>query len=198
MQAAKSLADRQSIGDPMSELRRLKMKFGNAEFEAEVAEDKVQPMYDQFLSILGHAGRTPKHAGSIEHPGKTFDQGVLTRIFDLHEDGAVVLKLLPEGHDKEADALLLLLYGYHALKSEECVMATHLFRAAEKSGISLRRPINLCARNSRFVIRNGQRKGSNYALNSQGLAMAKEITARMLGEVPNTAAAAGFTHLSAR
>ena len=72
------------------------------------------------------------------------------------------------------------------------------FRAAEKSGISLRRPINLCARNSRFVIRNGQRKGSNYALNSQGLAMAKEITARMLGEVPNTAAAAGFTHLSAR
>ena len=130
--------------------------------------------------------------------GKTFDQGVLTRIFDLHEDGAVVLKLLPEGHDKEADALLLLLYGYHALKSEECVMATHLFRAAEKSGISLRRPINLCARNSRFVIRNGQRKGSNYALNSQGLAMAKEITARMLGEVPNTAAAAGFTHLSAR
>ena len=52
----------------MSELRRLKMKFGNAEFEAEVAEDKVQPMYDQFLSILGHAGRTPKHAGSIEYP----------------------------------------------------------------------------------------------------------------------------------
>ena len=164
------------------------MKFGNAEFEAEVAEDKVQPMYDQFLSILGHAGRTPKHAGSIEYPGKTFDQRVLTRIFDLHEDGAVVLKLLPEGHDKEADALLLLLYGYHVLKSEECVMATHLFRAAEKSGISLRRPVNLCARNGRFVIRNGQRKGSNYALNSQGLAMAKEITTRILGGVhTNTA-----------
>jgi len=187
MQAAKSLADRQSIGDPMSELRRLKMKFGSAEFEAEVAEDKVQPMYDQFLSILRNDGRKPKHASSIEYPGNTFDRGVLTRIFDLHDDGAVVLKLLPDGHDKEADALLLLLYGYHLLKSEECVMATHLFRAAEKSGIRLRRPVNLCVRNSRFVIRNGQRKGSNYALNSHGLAMANDLTARILGSAPTIA-----------
>jgi len=171
----------------MSELRRLKMKFGNAEFEAEVAEDKVQPMYDQFLSVLGHEGRTPKPASSVEYPGMALDQDVLTQIFALHEDGAVMLKLLPDGHDKEADALLLLLYGYRLLKREECVMATHLFRAAEKSGICLRRPVNLSVRNSRFVIRNGQRKGSNYALNSHGLAMAKEITARILDREPATA-----------
>ena len=168
----------------MSELRRLKMKFGNAEFEAEVAEDKVQPMYDQFLSILGHEGRdTPSRARSDEPPRRTSDPGALARIFDLHDDGAVVLKVLPDGHDKEADAILLLLYGYRLLKNEECVMATQLFRAAEKSGISLRRPVKLCVQNSRFVTRNGQRKGSNYALNSHGLAMAKEITARMSGRV---------------
>jgi hypothetical protein len=164
----------------MSELRRLKMKIGDAEFEAEVAEDEVQPMYDQFLSMLGHEGRTPKPAGSVAYPCMTFDQGGLTRIFDLHKDGAVLLKVLPEGHDKEADAILLLLYGYYVLKNEECVLATHLFRAAERSGISVRRPVNLCVRNSRFVIRKGQRKGSNYALNRQGLAMAKKITARIL------------------
>jgi hypothetical protein len=168
----------------MSELRRLKMKFGNAEFEAEVAEDKVQPMYDQFFSVLGHAGRNmPKRARSGQYPSNTFDRSVLARIFDLHEDGAIVLKVLPDGHDKEADALLLLLYGYRVLKNEECVMATQLFRAAEKSGLSLRRPVNLCVRNSRFVTRNGQRKGSNYSLNSHGLAMAKELTARISNSV---------------
>ena len=171
----------------MSEVRRLKMKFGNAEFEAEVAEDEVRLMYDQFLSILGHEERdTPKRTSSVEYPRKTFNQG-LTQIFDLHEDGAIVLKLLPDGHDKEADALLLILFGYRLLKNEECVLATHLFRAVEKSGISLRRPVYLCARNSRFVIRNGQRKGSNYSLNSHGLAMAKEITARMLDRVSTIA-----------
>jgi hypothetical protein len=168
----------------MSELRRLKMKIGNAEFEADVAEDEVQPMYDQFLSMLGHEDRTPKRAGSVEHFDRAYDRRALMRIFDLHEDGAVVLKVLPVGHDRETDALLLLLYGYRLLKSEECVMATHLFRAAKKSGISLRRPVYLYVRNSRFVIRNGQRKGSNYALNGDGLAMAKEITARILGKAP--------------
>jgi hypothetical protein len=34
---------------------------------------------------------------------------------------------------------------------------------------------------ARFVNRGGQRKGSHYSLNSQGLAMAKEMTAKLIG-----------------
>jgi hypothetical protein len=75
--------------------------------------------------------------------------------------------------------MLLLLYGYHRLKNEDYVLATQLFRAAAQSGITLRRSVNEYMRNSRFVIRGGQRKGSHYALSSHGLAMAKEITARI-------------------
>lgn len=164
----------------MSELRRLKMKIGDAEFEAEVAEDEVQPMYDEFLSVLRQRSHTPERVVAVPASGRAFDQKLLGRIFEVRPDGAVVLKVLPEGPDREADAMLLLLYGYYVLKNEECVLATHLFRAAEKSGITLRRPANECIRNGRFVIRNGQRKGSHYALNSQGLAMAQEITARIL------------------
>ena len=41
----------------MSELRRLKMKIGDAEFEAE-----VHPMYDQFLSMLRQRTHTPERA----------------------------------------------------------------------------------------------------------------------------------------
>jgi hypothetical protein len=165
----------------MTELRHMKMKIGDAEFEADVAEDRVKPMYDQFLVMLEHRDHTAVRANGADAPPKTRDQASLEQIFEIRPDGTVVLKLLPKGPDKEADAMLLLLYGYYLLKNEECVLATHLFRAAEQSGVSLRRPANEYVRNGRFVVRNGQRKGSNYALNSQGLAMAQEIAAQLMG-----------------
>ena len=185
----------------MTEFRRLKLKIGEAEFEADVPENKVQPMYAQFLFMLerrshapiqlfGTSAKANEQQPEIEATVQTgssaaslndaFDQTLLTRIFDLRENGAVTLKVLPNGPDKNADAMLLLLYGYYRLKNEGYVLATELFRAAEQSGISLRRPANEYVRNGRFVVRGGQRKGSHYSLNSQGLAMAKEITAKIL------------------
>jgi hypothetical protein len=168
----------------MSEVRRLKMKIGDAEFEAEVAEAEVQPMYDQFLSMLGGRRLPPAQADFVETTRTAFDQSLLTQIFDFREDGVVVLKVLPEGGaDNVADAILLLLYGYYLFKNEECVLATQLIPAAKQSGIWLRRPIHECIRkNDRFVVHNGQRKGSNYALNNEGLAVAKEIIAKILSK----------------
>jgi hypothetical protein len=181
----------------MTEVRRLKMKIGEAEFEADVPENEVQPMYHQFLSMLERRSQaavplsggkpdqrpaveaTVQAGSSVQSLGETFDDALLARIFDLREDGAVTLKVLPTGPDTNADAMLLLLYGYQRLKNEEYVLATQLFRAAAQSGITLRRSVNEYMRNSRFVIRGGQRKGSHYSLSSHGLAMAKEITARI-------------------
>jgi len=192
----------------MSELRRLKLKIGEAEFEADVPENKVQPMYAQFLLMLERRSQAPvrlfdagaqvypqehdieatvrdgSSAESVSEPEflhETFDQTLLPRIFDLHDDGAVTLKVLPKGPDTNADAMLLLLYGYYRLKNEEYVLATQLFRAADQSGISLRRPANEQVRNGRFVIRCGQRKGSHYSLNRQGLEKAKKIAAEIIG-----------------
>jgi hypothetical protein len=184
----------------MTEVRRLKMKIGEAEFEADVPENEVQPMYHQFLSMLERRSQaavslpttgakadqrpaieaTVRAGSSVQSLADTFDDALLARIFDLREDGAVTLKVLPPtGPDTNADAMLLLLYGYRRLKNEDYVLATQLFRAAAQSGITLRRSVNEYMRNSRFVIRGGQRKGSHYALSSHGLAMAKEITARI-------------------
>jgi hypothetical protein len=185
----------------MTEVRRLKMKIGEAEFEADVPENEVQPMYHQFLSMLERRNQaavplsatgakadqrpaieaTIRAGSSMQQAlGETVDDTLLARIFDLHENGAVTLKVLPPtGPDTDADAMLLLLYGYRRLKNEDYVLATQLFRAAAQSGITLRRSVNEYMRNSRFVIRGGQRKGSHYTLSSHGLAMAKEITARI-------------------
>jgi hypothetical protein len=199
----------------MSENRRLKMKIGDAEFEADVPESIVQPMYDRFLSMverrrtpfswqLDTAGNAHKKTPDIEESVRggieevvrssatkvrhgTCDENFLTQVFDLRHDGVVILKVLPKGPDQHADGLLLLLYGYYRVKNEKRVMATVLNRAAEQSGIPLR-PLrglaNCYTRNSRYVVRGGYGKGSNYSLNSEGLAIANEIVANIfeLGE----------------
>jgi hypothetical protein len=192
----------------MSETRRLKMKIDDAEFEADVPDCVVEPMYDRFLSMLERrrtppvfwqldtAGKAHKKTpdidaavrGSIEEVARssatevrceTCDQDFLTQVFDLGLGGVVTLKMLPKGNDQRADALLLLLYGYYRLKNEERVMATVLNRAAELSGIPLPRITNGYARNGRYVVRGGYGKGGNYSLNSEGLAIAKEIVANI-------------------
>jgi hypothetical protein len=198
----------------MTEIRRVKLKFGDAEFEADVPEDRVQPMYDRFLSTLERRNRTPPRPPNGDgkapitspiHPRldrapslacarddtaapflaspEFFDHGLLRRVFDLREDGVVILKLLPKGAEKGAESLLLILYGYRRLKNEDGVLATQLHRAAEHSGVSIRWPAYELAPYDRFVNRVGRRKGSAYSLNDEGLAKAQAITTRILGAV---------------
>src|SRR5579859_2147371 len=101
----------------MTEFRRLKMKIGEAEFEADVLENEVQPMYFQFLSMLERRSQAPARHGVsfgadlprpdvkiqsaeprvFEAPSLTFhaealDRTALARVFDLRDDGAVILK----------------------------------------------------------------------------------------------------------
>jgi hypothetical protein len=183
MQAASTVRIR------MTETKRIKMKIGDAEFEADVPADQVQPMYDQFLAALqNRAPAKPAVPASVAIPGApdptplhaaAFEQSMLQRVFELRADGFVTLKLLPKGDNKEADAFLLILFGYRRLKNEEVVLATHLLRAAELSGLSAYRPAHALAAHERYVIRGGQKKGSTYALNNQGVTKAEEITAKI-------------------
>src|ERR1700733_6451911 len=161
-------------------------------------------MYDRFIFTLEQRSRTPQRTfnagrrpfadasapianafanssvGDTEAklpvaPGESADIRLLRRLFDLRHDGVVTLKALPPGAERRAEALLLILYGYRSLKNEEGVLATQLHRAAERSGISIRCAAYELTSYGRFVNRVGQRKGSAYSLNAEGLAMAQEI-----------------------
>jgi hypothetical protein len=56
--------------DAMTEIRRVKMKFGDAEFEANVPEDRVQPMYDRFICTLErHRRKFSRPIDSGRSPG---------------------------------------------------------------------------------------------------------------------------------
>jgi hypothetical protein len=176
----------------MAEIRRVKIKHGDSEFEADVPADKVQSIYDQFLATLEkrtQAPLQPSNAGGKDHDAKLkssaasiegqADQQLLTRLFETRADGMVTLRVLPKGDTKEADAFLLLLYGFRRLKEEEDVLATHLLRAAELSGLVAYRPAHALAPHESLVIRGGQKKGSTYSLNNQGVIKAQEIAARI-------------------
>jgi hypothetical protein len=163
---------------------RIKIKLGDSEFEAEGAPDSVQAQYEQFLAALDRSGTKAAAPAGKGNPAQQsnpngLDDATWGRIFELRPDGFVTLKLLPKGDEREADAFLLILYGYRRLKQEETVMATHLLRAAEYSGLSAYRPAHALATHERYVIRGGQKKGSTYALNNQGLAKAEEIAAKI-------------------
>jgi len=172
--------------------KHVRMKIGDAEFEADVPSDEVvQQMYDRFLAAVENrvadapsigAKPPPKPqngiSGADDKNGKDPDS-LVKRIFELRQDGFVTLKMLPKGDQKEADAFLLILYGYRKLKGEETVLTTHLLRAAEFSGLQGYRPGSALATHDRYIIRGGYKKGSTYALNNQGLMRAEEIAAKI-------------------
>jgi hypothetical protein len=175
--------------DAMIGSHRIKIKLGDAEFEAEGSEQSVQAQYELFLGALERktvkepGTPTPKANGAPEGERRenlgAFDDNMQARIFELRQDGIVALRVLPKGNDREADALILLLYGYRRLKNEENVLATHLLRAAQYSGVSVYRPAHALAVHDQFLIRGGQKKGSTYSLNNQGVTKAEEIAAKI-------------------
>jgi hypothetical protein len=177
------LQTRQQSEDAMPESHRIKVKFGDAEFEAEGAEDKVQAQYDQFLAALERVG--PRPAPKTENRSQTpqsLDDASMARIFQLREDDLVVLKVHPPETMNEADRVTLLLYGCRRLKNQEHVLATQLLRAARLSGLGLDR-IDRAVESyiPEFVMREGQRKGTTYNLTTRGMTKAQEVAAVLLG-----------------
>jgi hypothetical protein len=175
--------------DTMSETKRIKMKIGDAEFEAEVPADQVQPMYDQFLAAIGNrpaissktvAPEIPNGALSpIQQPQGAMDEAILTKLYEIRPDGVITLRALPRGEQKEADTFLLLLYGYRRMKNEEPVLGTQLLQSAKYSGMAEMRPAAAFWATEQFVIRGGVKKGSTYQLNNPGVAKAEEIAVKI-------------------
>jgi hypothetical protein len=110
---------------------------------------------------------------------RTFTARCLTQFFwnafSIVVDGIVILKMLPEGPARCTHTLRLL-FVWLSPSQKEYVLAAELYRSAEQSGISIR---GLAKEYERPPLRGSRWPGerSNYSLNSEGLATAKEIMA---------------------
>jgi hypothetical protein len=161
---------------------RIKVKLGEAEFEAEGAEDKVQAQYDQFLAALEQAKTkqplksTAARAGDVP----TIDDARITSIFELRPDDMVILRFHPPDTVEASDAITLLLFGYLRLKNQENVLATQLLRAAKQCGLGIDRIDKAVDPYvPQYILRGGQRKGTTYRLTTRGIARAQEVAAAM-------------------
>jgi hypothetical protein len=166
---------------------KVRVKIGDAEFEAEGSEETVREQYSSFLAALPAAAQastkakgadqsTPdQDAASRDNSPEDASWGALLARAFKDEDGIVSLRLHPKGDNRDADALLMIIYGYHALKQVREVPTTHLGRSAAQTGLGLDRIDRVMAKNEPYCMKGGERKGTYYALNNPGTKRAKEL-----------------------
>ena len=175
----------------MADTHKMRVKIGDAEFEAEGSEEAVKAQFASFLDILKAAPARQKPADKkpVDGNGAQADAldvltppgtDLLARVFQNDND-LVSLRLLPRTPNAASDTLLLLLYGYVHLKNEAMVLGTHLIKAAHQSGVKLDRIDRVIAKHDDLLLKGGARKGTKYGLNNRGKEKAKELMQKMLG-----------------
>lgn len=158
---------------------KVRVKIGDAEFEAEGSEQTVKEQYESFLASLAASPANGGKKAAEEPPPKdpdTNNERLIARAFK-DEGGILSLRLHPKGDNRDADALLMILYGYLMLRNERDVLSTHLARSASQTGLGLDRLDRTMAKNEAFCGRGGERKGTYWSLNNMGIEKAKELIA---------------------
>src|SRR5712664_3787251 len=95
---------------------RIKVKLGDAEFDAEGKPEDVKAQYDAFLKLLASLPKTQAFPTKPATPDKPtppssgeVERGLLDRVYRSGDD-VLSLAALPTGEAREADAMLALLY----------------------------------------------------------------------------------------
>lgn len=160
---------------------KLSVKIGGSEFEAEGPEEAVKSQFSQFLEAVKHMGASmPSASRTVLADGRSEAAPPLKRFFAEDDNGLVSLLILPKTDKKEADSLLLLLYGYQEVAEKSTVIAGELMRATRRSGIQLGRLDKTIAVHKSLITEGGTKRGKRYGLNNQGRLVATEILRGML------------------
>jgi hypothetical protein len=167
---------------------RLKVRLGNHEFEAEGPEESVKEQFSRFVELATAAKPTGNgngerknywEKGADESGDERDPYGYLTRAF-VQSDDRVSLSVLPQTKSQNADAIILLLYGYRAVLNRDNVQSTDLMDAAKQSGLRIDRiDRNLPAGHKPFVITGGSGKGTRYGLNNRGISYAQDLLEKL-------------------
>jgi hypothetical protein len=169
---------------------KLHVKLGDAEFIAEGSEASVKEQFERFLEAYkvvrppsrettAENGLLPEVA-SIAVDSSGIDHRVLGRVFALSKDGLVSLRVLPRGEGREANTVLLLLYGYQVLREQHDVLGSRLLQSARQSGMPMDRVDRSLAPHINLVTKAGARRGTRYGLNNRGRSEAEGLVQRIL------------------
>jgi hypothetical protein len=156
---------------------KLHVKLGSSEFNGEGPEVAVKEAYQQFLQAFNaYKGFNEAQADKIppQKPAGVGDD-LLQRAF-LKEGDIVSLRHMPPADrpNRNADAAILILYGYKKLLSQDDVLVTKLNESLRRSGITMERVDRFITVNQSLYRKGGQRSGGRYALNNQGELQAEQ------------------------
>ncbi len=116
------------------------------------------------------------------YPALSLDAGEVAESFSVNAADELSLRVMPRGlktRERNADALLLLLYGMLALQGKSPVTAPALLRSARQSGLDLDRASRLLARRGRYLFTEGRRRGKRYGLTAAGVQYCEDLLARL-------------------
>jgi hypothetical protein len=99
----------------------------------------------------------------------------MNRAFINHAKNGISLRVLPQSPERDAETLLMLLYGFRVLKQQEYATAFQLMDAAKQSGLQLDRIDRTLARVNQYVLRGGARRGTRYGLTNPGILHAEAL-----------------------
>jgi hypothetical protein len=175
----------------MEPKHRIKIKLGNAEFEAEGEPDIVNKQYDDFMAALAALPKAPtastpddpkadpeeKRSGAATNHSKPSKE-VLSRVF--RQDEPLSLMDRPNTDNADADALLVLIYGHTELGNKQDVTGTALVKSASKTGLNVDRISRTIRARREFIRSSGVKKGTRYSLNNRGIAEAERLIKLMV------------------
>ena len=154
---------------------KLRVKIGEREFEAEGQPDVVAARFEEFRAIAeGTIASIARPTHAVQPPSHPSARG----IFRLNPNSHTIsLRIPPQGEDRQPNAALLILWGYHVLRGEEEVAVTRITDALRQSGVPVARLDRVLGRYSKqqMVLKAGQGKGGRYRLTNQGLARAEAL-----------------------
>lgn len=159
---------------------KLHIKLGSSEFEGEGPEDAVKEAYQQFLEAFAAykgVGENQPEKPPEQQPQRP--EGVAADLLQkafIREGDSVSLRHLPPADraSRNADAAILVLYGYKKLAAQEDVLVTKLNDSLRTSGISVDRLDRFMAVHASLYRKGGQRSGGRYSLNNQGELQAEQ------------------------
>jgi hypothetical protein len=164
---------------------RLRVRVGNSEFDAEGPEELVKSQFELFLQAVNAAPASQQKTSTTSVSGKSDSENdvafaaqkdLIERAY-MDDGDRISLRVLPTGNNVNSETLILLLFGFHAMKQQYDVSAIDLTAAARKSGLHVER-IDRCVP-TEFVGKGGRAKGTRYSLNNRGIARAQELLEEM-------------------
>jgi hypothetical protein len=160
---------------------KIHVKIGDSEFSAEGTEALVKEQYDRFLEIVGNKPAADRSRPSDQKPNSNGNgiapppRDKLSRLFEVDGNGLVSLRILPRTDNRDADALLLILYGFKTQADKADVNSGQLMVAAKQSGLQMDRIDRVIAVHKQYVTDGGFKRGKRYGLNNQGVNKAQDL-----------------------